>query len=75
MSTADTSMGNGDTAGPGQESLTEMSLIDHLTELRYRMFVSVGAIMVAAIICWFLSEHIYNILVQPVTRVLEAYPD
>jgi sec-independent protein translocase protein TatC len=75
MSTADTSKGNGDTAGPGQESLAEMSLIAHLTELRYRMFISVGSIMVAAIICWFLSEQIYNILVQPVTRVLEAYPD
>ena len=57
-------MGNGDAAAPGKEPLAEMSLIDHLTELRYRMFVSVSSIIVAAIICWFLSEQIYNILVQ-----------
>lgn len=56
----------------GRESLAEMSLIEHLTELRHRLFISVVAIFVGSIIAWFASQQIYDLLVVPVTRVLEA---
>ena len=73
MSTVDTPIDEPQgTSGIGREPLSEMSLIEHLTELRYRLFVSVGSLFVGAILCWFVSQQIYDILSLPVTRVLEA---
>lgn len=64
-----------DSAGLGRESLSEMSLIEHLTELRYRIFVSVGAVVVGAILAWFVSDRIYDLLSLPVTRALAEYAE
>ncbi len=75
MSTVDTPIDDHDTSELGRESLSEMSLLDHLTELRHRLFVTVGALIAGTMICWFVSQQIYNILVEPVTRVLEAHPE
>jgi sec-independent protein translocase protein TatC len=61
-----------ETSGLGRELLAEMSLIEHLSELRHRLFISVAALFVGAVICWFVSEQIYDFLSLPVTRVLEA---
>jgi sec-independent protein translocase protein TatC len=59
-------------SGMGRESLAEMSLIEHLTELRHRLFVSVAAILVGTIAAWFVSQQIYGVLLLPVTRALES---
>ena len=75
MSTVDTPIDDQDTSDFGREPLSEMSLLEHLTELRHRLFVSVGAIVVGAMVCWFVSEQIFDLLSQPVTRVLEAHPE
>lgn len=40
-------------------------LIDHLTELRERLIVSIGAIAVAFAVCFVFSEQIFNILIIP----------
>ena len=40
-------------------------LMDHLTELRQRLIISVAALCVAFIFCFLISEHIFNILVVP----------
>ena len=75
MSTVDTPVDSPpEDARFGRESLSEMSLLQHLTELRYRLFVAVGALLIGAIICWFVSEQIFQFLSLPVTRVLEASP-
>lgn len=42
-----------------------MPLLDHLTELRGRLVKSLIALGVATIACWFVAEHIYGFLVQP----------
>lgn len=73
MSTVDTPIDDPqDTAAFGREPLAEMSLIEHLTELRHRLFVSVGAVLVGAVLAWFVSQQIFDIISLPVTRVLEA---
>ncbi len=40
-------------------------LIDHLTELRRRLIVSVSAIAIAFVFCFLFSEQIFNVLVIP----------
>ena len=73
MSTVDTSVDDPqDTAKLGREPLAEMSLIEHLTELRYRLSVSIGAVLVGTILAWFVSQQIFDIISLPVTRVLET---
>ena len=75
MSTVDTPVDSSPKdAGLGRESLSEMSLLQHLTEFRYRLFIAVGALLIGAVICWFVSEQIFQLLSLPVTRVLEASP-
>lgn len=75
MSTVDTRIDDHDASDLGRESLSEMSLLEHLTELRHRLFVTVGAVLVGTIVCWFVSQQIYDLLAQPVTRVLRAHPE
>jgi len=73
MSTDDTPVDDTKkSSGLGREPLAEMSLMEHLGELRHRLFVSIGAIMIGAIVCWFFSQRIFDILALPVTEVLDA---
>jgi sec-independent protein translocase protein TatC len=50
-----------------------MSFLDHLDELRSRLVRIAGFVMVAFIVCWFFSNHIYDFLQVPVQKaMLEA---
>ena len=51
-----------------------MSLIDHLSELRYRIIVSVVAIGVGAIIGWFLFDPVLDLLTDPYCDYLRSVP-
>ena len=42
-----------------------MSLVDHLAELRHRLFICIIAIVVGAAIGWILSDQIITLLAQP----------
>ncbi|HQR32960.1 MAG TPA: twin-arginine translocase subunit TatC [Blastocatellia bacterium] len=48
-----------------QEGL-QMSFLDHLDELRRRLINSVAAVFIAFIICWLVSDRIFNFLSIPI---------
>jgi sec-independent protein translocase protein TatC len=65
---------------PGPEPADAMSFLDHLEELRRVLIHSVLAGLAAAILCWFWSGHLLDILVRPLldhgvyfTRPNEAF--
>ncbi len=64
-----------DSPEPGRDPLPEMSLLEHLTELRRRVVVSLGAFVVAMLACWAVSERIYDVLTAPVVRLLPEDAD
>jgi sec-independent protein translocase protein TatC len=47
-----------------------MSFLEHLDELRRRLIHSFIFVVVAAVICWFVSVPIYSFLAAPVERAL-----
>ena len=47
-----------------------MSFLEHLDELRRRIIRSVIFIFVALVLCWFVSDRIYNFLATPMRRAL-----
>jgi len=44
---------------------SQMTLIEHLTELRKRLMISFVAIAVGAIVCWILYDQILEVLLRP----------
>src|SRR6202165_4563073 len=55
----------------GEEELGgQMSFLEHLDELRKRLIRSIVFVFVAAMLCWFVSDRIYNFLARPVQRAL-----
>ncbi len=54
----------------GMEDLPRMTLLDHLDELRKRLFASVLAVFIAFMGCWYLSPAIFHWLQLPILDVL-----
>jgi sec-independent protein translocase protein TatC len=54
----------------GKKSPDRMTFLEHLEDLRKRIFYSFIVVIVAVIPAWFFSKDIYNILALPVTRFL-----
>jgi len=54
------------------EELPRMTLLDHLDELRRRLFFSAIAIFVAFLGCWYFAPDIFNWLERP---ILDALPE
>jgi len=50
-----------------------MSLGDHLRELRHRLIVSVIAVLIGALVAYFLYNHILSFLVRPYCDVLRSH--
>lgn len=48
----------------------EMNLIQHIAELRFRIVRIFLCIFVGTLICWGLSEHIFDIIRHPISRYL-----
>lgn len=51
-----------------------MSLVDHLSELRHRLIVSIAAICVGGVIGWFLFEPVIDLLTAPYCAYYKTVP-
>jgi sec-independent protein translocase protein TatC len=58
--------------GKGPKSPDEMTFLEHLEDLRKRLFYSALAIVVGFVPCWIYSKPLYAILAKPVTQYLPA---
>ena len=54
----------------GKKSPDNMTFLEHLEDLRKRIFYSFVAVIAAVIPAWFFSKDIFNILAKPITRFL-----
>jgi sec-independent protein translocase protein TatC len=54
-----------------EEELPRMTFLEHLEDLRRRLFVSAVAIAVGFLLCWWKSKEIFHLLSKP---VLDALP-
>ncbi|MEL4357408.1 MULTISPECIES: twin-arginine translocase subunit TatC [unclassified Luteococcus] len=50
-----------------------MALVDHLKELRYRVIVSVIAVVVAMVLCLIWNEFLYRLVFRPYMQSIEIY--
>lgn len=57
----------------GQEAMPAMSFLEHLDELRKRIFRSVAAVAVGAVVCWFYHEALVGYMQRPIVDVLRHY--
>jgi sec-independent protein translocase protein TatC len=58
--------------GKGRKSPDEMTFLEHLEDLRKRLFYSFAALFIGFIPGWIFSKDIYRILARPVTQYLPA---
>jgi sec-independent protein translocase protein TatC len=56
--------------GKGRKSPDEMTFLEHLEDLRKRLWYSFVALFIAVIPCWLFSKQVFEILSQPVTQYL-----
>jgi sec-independent protein translocase protein TatC len=49
-----------------------LSLVEHLDELRTRLIVSIGALIVAFGVCFWQNHRLLNLLERPIHKVLES---
>src|ERR1041384_974972 len=54
----------------GEELGGQMSFLEHLDELRRRLIRSIIFVFVAFLLCWFVSDRLYNFLARPVRVAL-----
>lgn len=54
----------------GRKSPDSMTFLEHLEDLRKRIFYSFIAVILAVLPAWFFSKELYNILARPVTQFL-----
>jgi len=55
-----------------EAAFKKMAFLEHLDELRKRLFISIIAILIGFLICWFFSKDIYLFLARPVIQFLPA---
>ncbi|MGA2361664.1 MAG: twin-arginine translocase subunit TatC [Candidatus Aminicenantales bacterium] len=58
--------------GKGPKSPDEMTFLEHLEDLRKRLFYSAIAVVAGFVPCWIFAKPLYAILARPVTQYLPA---
>jgi len=58
------------TGGDPEDELPRMSFLEHLEDLRKRLFVSALAIAVGFLVCWWKAKEIFQWLAKPVLSAL-----
>lgn len=48
-----------------QQNDGSMSIVDHISELRKRLMIMVGALFLCFLVCFYFAQPIYNFLAQP----------
>jgi sec-independent protein translocase protein TatC len=56
--------------GDGKEQMPAMGFLEHLEELRRRIFYALGAVVVGFLACWAYAEKIYEIMQRPIMDAL-----
>ncbi|HYF10724.1 MAG TPA: twin-arginine translocase subunit TatC [Actinomycetota bacterium] len=59
---------------PRPDSEGRMTLVEHLEELRYRLFIAVAAIAVGGVVAWFLFDPLIDLLRDPYCRYWNTVP-
>jgi sec-independent protein translocase protein TatC len=59
----------------GSPATGEMTLYEHLAELRMRLGISVGALLVGTIVMWFLYSHLIGFMEHPYCQFFRAHPN
>ena len=54
----------------GKKTPNEMTFLEHLEDLRKRLFYSFIALFVGIVPAWFFHKELFNILARPVTQYL-----
>lgn len=57
-------------SGQAQETMSAMSFLEHLEELRRRIIYAIIAVAVAFFACWGYAERIYGIMQRPIMEAL-----
>ena len=55
-----------------EEKFQEMSLIEHLTELRKRLLWSFLYILIIFIICFYFADQLFSFLAKPLVQLLDT---
>jgi sec-independent protein translocase protein TatC len=55
---------------PTNEELAQMSLLQHLEELRFRLLRAIAGFVVAFFPCWFFVDRIFEFLQRPIIKLL-----
>ncbi len=56
-----------------QKDLQEFPLIEHITEFKHRVIISLIFFIISFIFCYSFHNEIYNVITMPLVKILEKY--
>jgi sec-independent protein translocase protein TatC len=62
------------TPDPGEAESGQMTLFEHLAELRTRLVISIGAVIVTTVVAWFFYGDVVHFMTHPYREYLAHHP-